>query len=138
MAGLEQQALLRNETLPADAIVVVRGGPDTVEKLRRHAARTASAWQLYGEPLYGVSVYCALDEVGKASLDRILSEMHSYRVVHLSTVGALVAGGFGLLATGSRPHFTVRTSGDDISEMERSHATGGRQVACPVWRRAGE
>ncbi len=87
----------------------MRGGPDTVEKLRRHSARTASAWQLDGEPLYGVSVYCALDEVGRGSLDRILSEMHSYRIVYLSTVGALVAGGFELLATGSRPHFTVRT-----------------------------
>ena len=51
---------------------------------------------------------CALDDVGPATLDGILADMHSYRIVHLSTIGVLLDGGFELLATASRPHFTVR------------------------------
>lgn len=125
MARIEQRPLLRSEVPPADTVVVVRGGPDTVDKLRRHAERTASAWQLDGESLFGVSVYCALDEVGPASLDSILAEMHSYRIVHLSTFGVVTEGGFELLATAARPHFTVRLSRTDEDDLRRLLALFG-------------
>ena len=125
MSRTEQRPLLRTEPVAQDKVVVVRGGPDTIDKLRRHAERTASAWQLDGEPLYGVSVYCALDEVGPASLDRILSDMHSYGTVHLSTIGKVSAGGFEFLATGARPHFTVRMTDANLRELEQLLALFG-------------
>jgi hypothetical protein len=126
MTRIEQRPRLRREKPPSDAVVVVRGGRDTIDKLRRHAERTAAAWQLDGEPLYGVSIYCALDEVGPASLRNILADMHSYPIVHLSTIGALVGGGFEFLATASRPHFTVRLSGADDDELHRLLALFGQ------------
>ena len=108
MDRIEMRPRLRDEQPPGDVIVVVRGGPDTAAKLQRYAARTAAVWNLDGEPFYGVSVFCALDEIGPASLDAILLDKHSYKVVYLTTVKALADTGFELLATGTRPHFTIR------------------------------
>ncbi len=59
------------------------------------------------EPLTGISVFCALDEIGDASLDGILTAMASYRLVHLCSVQDLNSAGFELLAAGTRPHFTL-------------------------------
>ena len=42
--------------VPAAAPLLVRGRPDTVEKLRRDAERTARPRVLGGRPLYGISV----------------------------------------------------------------------------------
>ncbi len=50
---IEQRALLRSEQPPADTTLVVRGGRDTVDKLRVHAERPARAWSLDGLPLLG-------------------------------------------------------------------------------------
>jgi hypothetical protein len=47
--------------VPEDATIVVRGGSDTLDKLRRHAERTARAWSLDGQPLFGISVFAVLD-----------------------------------------------------------------------------
>ena len=126
MTRIEQRPRLRREKPPSDAIVVVQGGRDTVDKLRCHAQRTAAAWQLDGEPLYGVSVYCALDDVGPASLRNILADMHSYPIVHFSTIGAVLDGGFELIATAARPHFTVRVSGIGDDELHRLLALFGQ------------
>lgn len=54
-----------------------------------------------------MSVFCALDATGEASLDGVLAAMRSYHVVHLVTVAASRAAGFDLLATATRPHFTL-------------------------------
>jgi hypothetical protein len=106
-------------------MVVVRGGPGSIEKLRQHAQRTARFWDLDGEPLFGVSVFCAFDDIGFASLDRILESMSSYRVVHICAVNDLRSAGFELLPTGTRPHLTVRTGGDSVAEMESLLAVFG-------------
>ena len=109
---IEQRDRLRREELPADVVVVVRGGRDTLDKLRRHAERTARAWSLDGVPLLGVSVFAVLDRPLEALLrDRFVS----FRTVHLCTAGQLRDAGLELLPTGLRPHFTVRlhTVGED-------------------------
>ena len=100
----ELQLHLRREPPPDDHVVVVRGGDDDKEKLRRHAERTHRAYALKSEPLYGVSVYCVLDELAGRRLARQLA---SYRLVRLSAVGRLRSAGFPLLPTFARPHFTV-------------------------------
>ena len=116
---IEQRQLLRPERVPDDAVIVVRGGPNSITRLARHALRTAQVWDLDGEPLFGVSVLCALDDVGPASLSGVLSQLGTYRTVHLTTAGRIAEAGFELLATAARPHFTVRTTGTVSDEMER-------------------
>ena len=85
----------------------------------RSTLRTAQFWDLDGEPLYGVSVLCALDDVGPASLPGVLTQLGTYPTVHLTTAVRLTAVGFGLLPTAARPHFTVRTAGAEPKEMEQ-------------------
>lgn len=123
MAGLiEQRDRLRREELPADVVVVVRGGRDTLDKLRRHALRTARAWSLNGAPLVGISVFAVLD----GPLERLLRvRFRTFRTVHLTTAGQLRSGGFELLATGLRPHFTVRLHADEDDELQRLLAALG-------------
>ncbi len=109
MSGrVEQSGLLRNESPPDNAVVVIRGGPDTVDKIAYHAAKTAKLWSYEGAPVEGISVFLALGDSGEHSLDSVLASMSTYRVVHLVTVGQLRAHGFDLLATGRRPHFELR------------------------------
>src|SRR5688572_9275394 len=72
------------------------------------ATRTCST----ASPCGVLSVSCALDDVGTASIDTLLQRFASYRVVHLPTVGQLVAARFDLLPSFRRPHFTVRLEDD--------------------------
>jgi hypothetical protein len=99
-------------------MVVVPGGPDTTRKLSTHAARTARAWSLDGQPIEGISVFCALDATGDASLNAVLANMHSYRVVYLCPAGDLRSAGFEFLATAKRPHYTLRSQGGGSLDVE--------------------
>ena len=83
-----------------------RGGPATAANLTSHARRTHAAFSLDGQPLWGVSVACALDDIGSASLDGLLRRFASYRAVHLPTVGQLTAAGFDVV--------TARWRGDEL------------------------
>jgi hypothetical protein len=46
---------LRDDLPLAGTTLVVRGGRDSADKLRRHAERTARAWALDGQPLLGIA-----------------------------------------------------------------------------------
>jgi hypothetical protein len=109
-ARIEQRALLRPEMAPADTTLMVRGGRDTVEKLRGHARRTARAWSLDGVPLLGISVCAVLGMPLEVLLRRRFA---SFRAVYLPTAGELSERGFGLLATAQSPHFSVRLARAD-------------------------
>lgn len=107
---------VRDEVLSA-ATAVVRGGPDAATKLVAHAERFGRAFVLDGDPVLGISVFAAVDDVGPCSVDGILgSKMATYRVVHVVGVELLVAAGFILLATFERPHVTIVLS--HIDEVE--------------------
>ncbi len=94
---IEQRTRLRKEQAPGAATLLVRGGPDTVGKLRRHAERTARAWALDSRPLFGISVFAILD----MPLDDLLRRRFtSFRAVHMPTVGRLAEGQFELLPPG--------------------------------------
>lgn len=96
---------MRAEPPLSETTVLVRGGPDTRDKLGRHAHRTARAWSLNGQPLLGISVFAILD----IPLDDLLAaRFATYRVIHLPTAAALLGRGFELLPTGLRPHYTIR------------------------------
>ncbi len=144
MAGtserIEQRKLLRGEPPPASAALLVRGGPDNSEKLRRHAERTARAWALDGRPLFGISVFAVLD----VPLDDLLHRRFtSFRVIHLLTADRLAGHEFELLPTGQRPHFTIRLQRADDSELDRLLIALGAAQPNPqyargmIWREEG-
>lgn len=77
---IEQRTRLRDEQTPVAATLLVRGGPDTADKLRRHAERTGRAWALDGQPLLGISVFAVLD----MSLDDLLRRRFtSFRTIYV-------------------------------------------------------
>jgi hypothetical protein len=110
---------LRDEPAPDGGVIVVRGGPTSVEKLRDHGQRTHRAFAVDGEPIWGISVFCALDDIGPASLEGLFRRFASYRVVHLPHVGELVAAGLDLLPSFGRPHYTLRLRGDVNLDLGR-------------------
>ncbi len=62
-------------------------------------------------------MFAALDDIGPASLDGILSgKLPTYRVVYLATAGRLIEAGFDLLPTFGRPHMTLLLGGLDRVE----------------------
>jgi hypothetical protein len=115
----ELRPYLRDERPPDDSVIIVRGGPDTLAKLAVHACRTHDAYVLDGEPLWGISVYCALDDVGAASLDGLLRRFATYRVVHLPRTSQLRLAGFQLLPSFGRPHYTIRLENGDHAALAR-------------------
>jgi hypothetical protein len=112
---IEQRTLLRAEKAPEGTTIVVRGGSNTRDKLRRHAERTARAWSLDGQPLLGISVFAALDR----TLDDLLRQRFAnFRTVYLPTAARVIGHGFELLPTGQRPHYTIRLSRADDAELK--------------------
>jgi hypothetical protein len=109
VSGLpDLREFVRAEPVPRDVTVLVRGGPDSLEKLAEHAERLRRRYVLDGEPVLGISVFAALDDLGPASLDGILSgKLATYRVMHVVALNLLVVEGFTVLPTFSRPHMTV-------------------------------
>jgi hypothetical protein len=117
--------------------VALRGGPDNLDKLRRHATRTHRAFVLDGQPVYGVSVFCALDDIGPASLDGLLgSRLITYRWVHTPTARHVEDAGFTLLATFARPHYTLVF--DEITDELLEHLASalGPPIVNPYHRSA--
>ena len=122
----ELRPRVRPEAIADDRMIVVRGGPDNVVSLARHARRTNRGYLLDGEPVWGVSVMAALDDIGPASLTGILAgRMATYPTVHTPTAGRLIVDGFDLLPTFGRPHVTVRLASADQGELERLLAALG-------------
>jgi len=119
--GLDElRPQLRAEPAPAEALIVLRGGPDTISLLRTHARRTQRLYCLDGAPLLGISVFGALGNEGSASRDGLLAgRLVTYPLVHAVTVGALASAGFEVLATFRRPHFTIRLRTDADAEASR-------------------
>ena len=100
----ELRTHVRAEQPREDDVVMIRGGPDTAAKLAGHATRMHAIYVLDTHPIFGISVFAALDDIGPASRDHLLAErMMSYRVVHLPLAGTLVEAGFELLPTFGRP-----------------------------------
>lgn len=105
---VELRPLVRAEVPPSNAAVVLRGGPDSLSLLSVHARRLHRLYVLDGEPLLGVSVFVAHDDVGPASERNILmSKLRSYPLIYRTTVRVLTDRGFSLLPTFSDPHYTV-------------------------------
>jgi hypothetical protein len=98
------------------ACVLLRGGPDSAAKLRRHVERVRRAFRLDGNPALGVSMFAPLDAVGIDSREGILSErLSTYRLVHFVSAGNITETGLAVVPTFRRPHVTVLLrSTDDV------------------------
>jgi hypothetical protein len=110
---------LRGEQPPDDAVVVIRGGANSLsaEALERSAERNRVAFGFLG-----LSVFLA-DAADVAEVCRSVDELQRYGQIRRSTVARLRTAGFALLATGDAPHF-------DIVLPDLAPATHGRLVAC--------
>jgi hypothetical protein len=118
------------------SVVVVRGGPDNVKKLAEHAARTNRAFELDGQPVWGVSVFLALDEIGEASLDGLLARrLSTYREVHLPRLIDVRDAGFDVLPTFGRPHFSLTIPDIEPETLDRLLAALGPATENPYHER---
>lgn len=131
---IEQRSLLRPEQVPQGATILVRGGSDTRDKLRRHAERTARAWSLDREPLLGISVFAVL---GMPLEDLLRRRFANFRDIYLPTAARLTSHGFELLPTGQRPHYTVRLRHADDPELGLLLAALGDLRPNPQYAKGG-
>lgn len=140
MSAVEHEELrlrVREGAPPANAAVVLRGGPDTLALLRSHARRLNRLYVLDGLPIFGISVFVADSTSGHVSADAILAtKLRSYPTMYRTTVGALAEAGFGLLPTFNAPHYTVLLpdldAADDLAGvfgelLVNPYAEGGKE-----------
>ena len=110
---------LRGEEPPDDAVVVIRGGANSLsaEAVTRSADRNMVAFGFLG-----LSVFLA--DVGHvAELCGSIDELRRYGQIRRSVVARLTTAGFALLATGESPHY-------DIVLPDLSRPTLDRLVGC--------
>jgi hypothetical protein len=130
----ELRLRVRDERLPLDASVVIRGGPDTPLLLRSHARRLHRLYVLDGSPLFGVSVFVVTGDIGQRSERTVLAQkLRSYATIYRTTVGVLLAEGFDVLPTFAAPHYTVLVS--DLDEVAQLAAAFGELLPNPYAER---
>jgi hypothetical protein len=91
-----------------------------IDHQTHHACRAdRPCLALDGVPALGISVYAALDDIGAACLDGILSgKLSTYRVVHLITVGQLHQAGVRPATHLRAPaHDAAPTTGDQVEPL---------------------
>jgi hypothetical protein len=119
-----------NEHPPPATRLVLRGGPDTLSLIRTHARRVNRLYVLESGEFWGISVFVALDDVGPASYSELLrGRLKGYPLVYTPTVSELREGGFRLLPTFRRPHYTVLMSSPD--DADRLHLSLGELRSNP-------
>ena len=87
-----------------DLILLLRGGPDTREKIIRHADRTAARYTFDGRPARGISVWAAQGDLDTRTV--LAERMSTYRKYYRVTAEAATAIAV-LLPTFEAPHWTL-------------------------------
>lgn len=96
---------IRDEDVPDDAVVVVRGGPLTAAKLVEHARREMARYTFRGRPLVSVSVdLTVFDWTMEAILRELMWSRSTYAT---ATVGSLRSSRYELVPTFSVPHYDL-------------------------------
>lgn len=124
----------REEPVSTTATVVVRGGPDSVAKLAAHAVRTARAYALDGVPVYGISVFAALDDIGATSLDGILASGSPGKDRQAPDAQEVVAeddDGSGVHVIGDGVEVGQDDGGDEDTTLDSGSAHDVRIRGCP-------
>lgn len=98
------EGLLRAEGPPDDQLLVVRGGPNSLNDANLERA-TADCWDQYG--FFGISVFGAPDDDLVALCERV-SQLRRRREVRVARCRDLRQAGFEVAATFTNPlHFDV-------------------------------
>lgn len=106
------EPLIRDELPPEGAVLVIRGGPLTAQKIVEHALRQQAVFTYGGEPMAAISVDLTIEGW---TVDRILRERMWSRSRYATTnVGALRSSGYVFVATGAAPHYSLVMP--DVSE----------------------
>jgi hypothetical protein len=87
-----------------ELIVLLRGGPDTGEKITRHADRLAQRFTYQGNPARGISLWAARGDLGARAV--LAARLSNYRKYYRVSGPVLAALGV-LLPTFESPHWTV-------------------------------
>lgn len=96
---------LRSHDVGDDTVLLIRGGPLTVEKLVEHAERQMREFSLRGTPMASISVDGL---VAGWKVELVLRErLWSRSKFATATAGAVRAEGFEVLPTHDAPHFDV-------------------------------
>jgi hypothetical protein len=127
---------IRGDAPPAETTVVVRVDRTQPTNSPATPYEPNRAYQLDGQPFWGVSVFLALDETGDASLDGLLSgRMRTYRIVHTPSLEQVHAAGFEVLPTFRRPHFTLALPDTTPSTLKQLLAALGPSALNPYHER---
>src|SRR5437868_6517180 len=104
--GLEPiEAHLRQHAVADHTVLLIRGGPLTVEKLVKHAQRQMRGFSFRGSPMASVSVD---GTVAGWTVELVLRErMWSRSQFATATAGVIRAHGFEVLPTYDAPHFDI-------------------------------
>lgn len=96
---------LRAHDVGDDTLLLIRGGPLTVEKLVEHARRQAREFSLRGAPMASISVDGL---VAGWTVELVLRErMWSRSQFATATAGVVRGAGFEVLPTHNAPHFDI-------------------------------
>lgn len=96
---------VRDEDAPDDAVLVLRGGPLTAEKLLEHALREQRRFSYRGLPMPSVSVDAT---IAGWTVDAILEQRMWTRTSYATaTVARLRRAGYVLLPTFEVPHYDL-------------------------------
>lgn len=115
MVDLEPiEAHFRGESAPDDAVLLLRGGPVTVEKLVEHAARQLREFSFRGLPMASISVDGTVDDWTAEVLLR--ERLWSRSQYATAPAGRVREAGFEILPTHRSPHFDIVL--DDASSAE--------------------
>ena len=124
---------IRDEELPASSVLVVRGGPVTVEKLLQSAQRERAVYTWRARPLACVSAEAV---TGVWSLERVLSEHLATRSTYATTtVGQVLRAGLLLLPTFDAPHYDVVLEDATPEEVAKLMSVLSEPVNNPYRRR---
>ena len=124
---------LRDEEPPPGAVLVIRGGPLSVEKLVEHAVRQAREFSYAGAPMFSVSVDATVDPW---TLEAILRErLWSRSTYAVCPAAALRDAGYVVLATHGSPHYDVILADDDPGTAASLLAVFGAAEVNPFKRR---
>ena len=116
-----------------DAVVIVRGGPMTVEKLVEHAQRERHRYSCRGAAMPSISV----DATSTAGLWRrsCVNDSGAESSYATTTVGALRASGYELLPTFESPHHDLLISAASREAASTLLASFGPAERNPYRRR---
>jgi hypothetical protein len=124
---------LRSHDIGDDTVLLIRGGPLTVEKLVEHAQRQMRDFSLRGAPMASIS---ADGLVAGWTVELVLRErMWSRSQFATATAGAVRAAGFEVLPTHDAPHFDVVLSEATLADAGRLLEVFGQPEDNPFKKR---